>query len=190
MSRSSCVLIFLLLFVINNSFSQATGTIYKTTTGKVTFVSDAPLEYISASSTALKGIIDTSRHAFAFSVPVSSFTGFNSPLQREHFNENYLESSLYPNATFSGKIIEEINYNTNGSYDIRAKGIMNIRGVKQERIIRSTITITDKGIDVKSSFTVSLADHDIRIPRVVYQKIAPDIKVDITAFLKRYTADE
>lgn len=67
-----------------------------TENGRISFKSDAPLELIEAASGELKGIIDPSRNAFAFSVNIQSFQGFNSPLQREHFNENYMESKKIP----------------------------------------------------------------------------------------------
>ncbi len=41
---------------------------------------------------------------------VNSFKGFNSALQKEHFNENYMESENFPYASFEGKIIEDIDY--------------------------------------------------------------------------------
>ncbi len=53
---------------------------------------------------------------------MESFQGFNSTLQREHFNENYIESDKYPEARFSGKVIEDIDFSKDGTYIIRAKG--------------------------------------------------------------------
>jgi len=175
----------LILFVsdASHNYSQpATVSIYKTSDGNVRFVSDAPLESIEAFSKELKGVIDTTSGTFAFSIGVSSFLGFNSPLQREHFNENYLESDRYRNATFTGKIVESVNYGKPGKYDVRAKGVLNIHGVKQERIIKSVIEVTKNGtLNVTSQFTVSINDHGIKIPRIVYQKISPEIMVYIEA---------
>jgi hypothetical protein len=177
--------LFLTLLVsgYSNGLTQsATGSIYKTTEGSVRFVSDAPLESIEAFSKELKGVIDTASGTFAFSIGVNSFLGFNSPLQREHFNENYLESDRYRNATFTGKIIESIDYGKPGKYEVRAKGVLNIHGVKQERIIKSVIEVKKDGtLNVNSQFSVSINDHGIKIPRIVYQKISPDIMVYIDA---------
>jgi hypothetical protein len=158
-------------------------TIYKTRSGTIVFVSEAPLETIKAKSEDLKGVIDTVKNTFAFSVNINSFKGFNSPLQQQHFYENYMESTAYPTATFSGKIIEIINYSRDGMYEIRAKGILNIHGVKSERIIKATVEINKDEILIKSSFSINLQDHNIKIPRIVFQKIAPDILVNIEAVL-------
>lgn len=147
--------------------------------GNVYFRSEAPLELIEATSQDLKGIVDFSKGAFAFSVAINSFQGFNSPLQREHFNENYLESDKYERATFTGKIIENVDASTNGKFEIRAKGKLVIHGVEQERIIPVTLTIHDKNISFESQFTVLLREHNIAIPKIVYQKISEEIVVNI-----------
>lgn len=153
--------------------------IYTSNNGMVSFRSEAPFELINASSKEMKGAIDISKNNFAFRIRIRSFEGFNSPLQKEHFNENYMESEKYPEATFSGKIIEAINYEQKGKYTIRAKGILTIHGVEQERIIKSEMELTGKSILINSSFTVLLSDHQIPIPRVVKEKLANEIKVDI-----------
>ncbi len=155
--------------------------LYEVNEGSVYFRSYAPLELIEASSTELKGLINTEERTFAFSVPMSSFEGFNSPLQRVHFNENYMESKQYPNATFSGKIIENIDFTKDGLYTVRAKGQLNVHGIKRERIIRSELQVGEGQIEVRADFTVLLAEHDISIPKIVHQKIAEEIAVEIRA---------
>ena len=109
--------------------------------------------------------------------------GFNSPLQREHFNENYMETNIFPEASFSGKIIEDIDFSRNGTYTVRAKGKLKIHGIVQDRIIKSNVTVKNGKMSLQSDFIVSLADHDIKIPRVVSEKLAPDINVSVKATL-------
>lgn len=176
-------LIYLLLCFFFPTFYSAQDTaIYSSDNGSVTFSSDAPLEMIQAQSSELKGVIDAQKRTFAFSVILTSFEGFNSPLQREHFNETYLESERYPKASFIGKIIENADLTKPGNYTIRTKGILSIHGVEQERIIRSTVRSSkEKGLEIQSSFTILLDDHDIRIPKVVNQKIAQEIAVRVEA---------
>ena len=149
--------------------------------GNVEFVSEAPLEIIKASSSELRGILEADTRKFAFSVPMKSFMGFNSPLQRDHFQENYLEIDKYPEATFAGRIIEPIDISVPGLRTVRAKGIFSIHGVANERIIRVSLEISDGKIYAYSSFPVLLSDHQIQVPRIVNQKISETIQVDITA---------
>lgn len=151
--------------------------------GKIQIRSEAPLEIIEAQSNRLRGLIDPARQSFAWSVEIKSLNGFNSPLQREHFNENYLESNKFPRASFMGKIIEKIDFQQDGVYDVRAKGKFTVHGVEQERIIKSRLSIKKGKAVVQSTFTVLLADHDITIPRIVYQKIAEEVTVKIDAEL-------
>ena len=149
------------------------------------FRSEAPLEVIKADSTRMLGMIDAQKREFAFKVLIRTFEGFNSPLQQIHFNENYLETDKYPEATFAGKIIEPVDFLKPGKFTIRAKGILKIHGVEQERIIKSEVTVTEGKIQLVSDFTVLLADHNIRIPRIVHEKIATEIKVTVKALLIR-----
>jgi YceI-like domain len=164
-------------------FKQPSG-IYQTVNGKISFRSEAPLELIRASSDQLIGLIDINKKIFSFSIPMRSFQGFNSPLQKEHFNENYVESDKYPQATFKGKIIEDQDLTVDGTYELRAKGILTIHGVSQERIIKSDVTVSNKTITIKSVFSVLLSDHNIPIPKVVYQKLANEINVEVTTTLE------
>lgn len=152
--------------------------------GSISFRSDAPLEIIKASSNELKGVIETDKKQFAFTIKIRSFVGFNSGLQRDHFNENYLETNKFPDATFRGRIIEDIDFTKDGTNAIRAKGILTIHGVSQERIIKSDLAIRNGIIFIRSNFTVLLADHNIPIPKVVHEKLASEIKVEVNTELK------
>ncbi len=173
----------LALLSIICSTTGAQQAIFTTTSGTINFKSEAPLELIHATSKELAGVIDLSKNNYSFKVNIRSFNGFNSPLQREHFNENYLETFKYPDASFKGKIIEDINLQADGIYQVRAKGIFTIHGVAQERIIKSTITVHGSEILLQSIFSVLLSDHNIPIPKVVNQKLSNEIKVDVNATL-------
>ena len=100
--------------------------------GEVRFTSDAPLEVISASSDKLLGVIDHSTGDFAFSVKLKSFQGFNSALQAEHFHENYMRTALYPNLTYSGKLLDKMEENSSSIIEVRTKGKFYINGVWSE----------------------------------------------------------
>ena len=176
--RPASIVFFASLFLFS-SFLVQEGGVYISNTGEVKFVSQAPLETIKATSKKLSGVLDTDKRTYAFSIAVSSFDGFNSPLQKEHFNENYMESAKIPSAFFKGKIIEEVDLHAAGSYNVRAKGMMKIHGMEKEMIIKSTITVKAGQINVVSSFKVALKDFDINVPNIINQKIASEIAVDV-----------
>ena len=167
-------------------YSLAAGAQQKfvTTAAQIDFTSKAQLEMIKASSSKVSGKLYAETNQFAFTVQVQTFRGFNTELQRQHFNDNYLESEKYPNASFSGKIIEPVDYATDGTYDVRAKGNLDIHGIKQNRIIRGKLTIRNGTVSIRSDFTVPLIDHNITIPKIVNQKIATEIEVSFTATMK------
>src|SRR5687768_3280102 len=79
---------------------------FEVVSGKIDFTSDAPLELINANSEKAQGIIDPSTKQFAFIVGTSSFKGFNSELQRQHFNEKYMETEKYYQSSFSGTLLD------------------------------------------------------------------------------------
>lgn len=172
-----------LLLVMQLSYAFAPGKLFSVSTGSISFRSDAPLELIKANSDQLKGVFIAEKKQFAFTISIRSFSGFNSPLQQEHFNENYLESDKYPRATFEGKIIEDIDMKQDGVFSIRAKGNLSLHGVAQERIIKCDLTIKNGVVGIRSNFTVLLADHNIPVPKVVHEKLASEIKIEVKANL-------
>ena len=161
---------------------QMTSQLFEVKTGSIKFDSNAPQEDIHATSKELTGLMNLSANNFAFAVDVRTFHGFNSALQQEHFYENYMQTDIYPRASFSGKLIDKFNPELNTQI-IRAKGIFEVYGVKQERIIEVEIQKNSKGYTFTADFNVLLADHGILIPKIVNQKIAENIKVKVSAML-------
>jgi len=170
--------VLLLCFFAGEGFAQGRFSVRKS---EMSFTSNAELELITASSNKVQGLIEPATSKFAFSVDIISFEGFNSRLQREHFNEKYMESDRFPKARFSGKIIEPIDFSTDGLWEVRAKGELEIHGQKQTRIIKSKVTIENGLLSIESRFLVPLADHNISIPSIVSQKIATEIEVEFKA---------
>jgi hypothetical protein len=125
----------------------------------------------------MRGVIDPVEKTFAFTVDIKSFEGFNSDLQRTHFNENYMERQKFSRASFTGKIIEKLNWDGLGIHQLRAKGILDIHGVKQERILPATVELFADRVFIDAEFSVPLKDHAIDIPKIVAQKISEEIKV-------------
>jgi len=139
---------------------------------------------IKAQSSRTNGVIDCTTKNVAFSVLIDTFEGFNSGLQKEHFQENYMESSKYATANFKGKLIEDVDCSKPGTVTVRAKGIFSIHGVDKEKIVKVKITVKNKELVVDTDFEVLLEDHNIKIPKIVNQKIASVIRVEVNASLK------
>lgn len=169
----------LLFLCVSVQWANGQKAVFQSKSGQVHFRSEAPLELIEGVNTSLRGVIDTAAGTFAFTLSTIDFTGFNSALQQEHFHENYLESNRFPRAIFKGRILDNIQWNGGGVQSFRVKGILTIHGVDQERIIVCEWLQLNKEYRLQSSFKVPLVDHNITIPRVVKQKIAEEILVQV-----------
>ncbi|MDZ7649461.1 MAG: hypothetical protein U5K54_21180 [Cytophagales bacterium] len=90
------ITLFLLNTIAYIGFSQS---LYITRNGQVSFLSTTPLENIEGINNEVTSIIDTNKGEIVFAVLIESFR-FEKALLEEHFNENYLESTKYPKATF------------------------------------------------------------------------------------------
>lgn len=172
-------LIFILfIFSILTAFHSRDNS-YIVQKGEIVFKSEASLEIIEAKSKNLHGSINISDRTFALMIDIHSFEGFSTPFYKKLFNENYMESGTYEKASFVGKIIENKNLNRNGKYTLRAKGKLTIHGIEQERIIKSKVQVQDGVLNLESTFTVFLNDHDIVLPKIVQQKISEEIQVNV-----------
>lgn len=171
--------------MIVGSLHLSGQSLFESKSGHIHFISDAPLELIEAETESFRMLVDTAKMEFAITIPVRSFAGFNSPLQQQHFYENYMETDQYESATYAGKILGDISFSPD-TLQLTAKGKMIIHGVDKLRIIPvKGIWKDDNSLQLVSEFVIPLKDHNIDIPRVVYQKIAEDIRVDFECILKK-----
>ena len=84
--------------------------------GTITFFSKAPVEDISAINNKVSAVYDAKTKALVFQLNITDFI-FPKSLMQTHFNENYLESDIYPKSTFVGKVTE----NKNGTAHVEGK---------------------------------------------------------------------
>ena len=105
---------------------------------------------------------------------------------QEHFNTDYMESDKYPKATFKGKIQEHIDLSKDGNYPVTVTGELEVHGVKQTRTIPGKITVSNGAVKMTSEFMVKCADHQIKIPQLVFHNIAESIRVQVSAVYTSY----
>jgi polyisoprenoid-binding protein YceI len=159
---------------------------YKTSHGKISFESNATLEKIIGNSNDLRAVVDLNTGAFSIAVDLESFHGFNSQLQKEHYAENYVETQEYPDATFSGKIIEEIDLNKQGISKVRAKGNFTLHGIRINKIIPASLTVVNVNqLKIEASFQLNLTDFHIKVPRMVHKKVAENIEIKVNLLLNK-----
>lgn len=153
---------------------------YFTKTGDITFVSNAPVEKIEAENNAATCVLDTETGNMQMAVLIKAFK-FEKALMQEHFNENYMESSKYPKATFKGNItnISDVNFKKDGTYNVKVTGKLTMHGVTQSVETDGKIIVKGKNIIAQSTFKVAVADYKIEIPNVVKDKIAKEVEIDV-----------
>lgn len=146
--------------------------------GEIKFEASMPaFEEIAASNNSVSSILDESTGDFVALVLVKAFK-FKSPLMEEHFNENYMESSKFPKATFKGKIT---NFDakklsaTKSTYDL--EGDLTIHGVTKKIKTKISLVLNGAKINASSAFMVKPQDYNIEIPSLVKDKIAENVKV-------------
>jgi len=163
------------------SFTNRAGQeLYACKNASITLFSTAPIEDISATSTAGTSVFNAASGDLVFAVNINSFK-FPKSLMQEHFNSDYMESDKYPKATFRGKINEHIDVTKNGTYPVNATGDLEVHGVKQNRTVQGKLTVNNGSITLNSEFMVKCADHHIDIPKIVFHNIAESIKLTVVA---------
>ncbi len=146
----------------------------------IAFFSSAPLEDITAVNNSASSALNVKTNEIAFKVAIKSFA-FKKRLMQEHFNENYMESDKYPHATFAGKIDGDVDWERAGTYEVTVLGNLDIHGVR--KLYRTPVTIEIKQgiVAAQTKFDVRLADHNIKIPRVVIKNIAEVVEVTVSS---------
>jgi len=168
------IILFTLLLVVNITLAQR----LLTRSGEIKFDASMPnLVEIAGKSNTVSAILDLPTGQFATSVIIKSIR-FKTPLMEEHFNENYMESSKFPNSTFKGKVIgfDAKKLSTNKvAFDI--EGDLTIHGVTKK--VKTKIYLSSNGSKVAATgnFTVHAQDYSIEIPKLVKDKFAEQIKV-------------
>jgi hypothetical protein len=181
MKRKEILLIAMLVLI--SSFGVQAQK-YTTKTGVIRFYSEAPAENIEAFNRQVNSAIDLNSGDFVFRVLMKGFQ-FEKALMQEHFNENYVESHKFPNATFVGKVsnLSYIDLSKNGTFEAEVSGNMTIKGVTKEVTEKGVFEVKDGLINGKSTFYIQLADYDIKIPRTVVKNISETIEINVDVSL-------
>jgi polyisoprenoid-binding protein YceI len=158
----------LLFFISIDCYSQQ----YIANDGEITFFSYAPIEDIKAVNKKVSAAFDISNNDIVFQLYISDFN-FRKKLMQTHFNENYLESDIFPKANFVGKVValEEDS--------AIVRGLLTIHGVSKEIQANGMFIKNNNSIKISSEFNVKLEDYNVSIPTIVMYKIAEEILVNV-----------
>ena len=173
------------LLLIGCWFSSEGQERYFTKTGRINFLSNAPLESIEAVNKTAGAVFDRQTGAVQAVVLMRGFE-FKKALMQEHFNENYVESHKYPNAELRGTIAnyQPTDYARDGTYTATIKGRFQLHGITKDITLPVSLTLKDGRIQASSVFYVLLSDYGISIPSLVKDKVSNQVKVTASFILE------
>ena len=142
-------------------------------------------ERIEATAKSGTLVVDVASSRVEAAILVKSFL-FEKSLMQEHFNENYMESSKYPKATFKGKIDDptKVNFTQDGTYNPTLSGDLTVHGVTKQVKVPVKIVVKGGKATATATFSVLLTEYGIDIPSVVSDKLAKEAKITIDATLE------
>lgn len=169
-----CFLRFFILILIVNPAGAQKFVLEKS---KVVFFSDAAIEDIRAENSKTVSIYNAATNEVAFSIPISEFQ-FENATMREHFNEKYMDTDKFPKGTFQGKF-NAFNQDSKEKQPVTAAGKLTIHGVTRDVEITGSVIPADQSFIAKATFIIKLADYNIKIPTLLWQKIAEQVEVTV-----------
>lgn len=169
----------LLICLVFSSVAGFSQKMLSTKSGAISFTASGGAEKIAAINNDVDCKLVDNTGQMVFTLLVKGFK-FENQLMEDHFNENYMESTKFPKASFKGYItnISKVNFAKDGVYDAEAEGTLNIHGVDQKVKATGTITITNGKATLKSNFKVKLKDYKIS-GSYIGDKIAPDATITV-----------
>ncbi len=173
------LLVFAFLFITNFANAQT----YKTRDAYIFFNpnKDQTHKDYAADSKEGTAILKVETNDVALLVPMKTFH-FNNALLEEHFNENYLESNKYPNATYKGKLtgFNKDQLNKDGVYNISSEGEVTLHGVTKKFSSAVKLTVKGKTATFNCVFKIKAEDYNINIPALVKPKLSDETPLEAT----------
>ena len=178
--KNSIIIALLLCFSVASAQEKLV-----TKNGTTTFEASVPsFEEVKAKNENVTCILNTKTGEIASLALIKGFK-FKIALMEEHFNENYMESTRYPKATFRGILKDfDLKEVTATPKEFSLKGKLEIHGKSKEITTIAKIKKTEKGIEIETNFSVNASDFDIQIPSVVKNKVSNKINVTNVFVLK------
>lgn len=154
---------------------QVQGQTYKTRDGYVYFNPNKDQDHkdYAAATKEGTGVLRVETSEVAFLVQMKTFH-FNNALLEEHFNENYLHSDKYPNATYKGKLVgfTKDMLAKDGVYNLTSEGQVTMHGATKDFKAPVKLTVNGKTATFECEFKIKAEDYNIEIPGIVKPKLA------------------
>ncbi len=165
-----------------------------TAENRVTFISDAPIEDFEGVTDAIDGYLllgpgglgpsaDLESSEFYFEVQLGTLeTGIKR--RDRHMRENYLETDDFPYAVYAGRLVR-LEAAADGAFHLNLEGKFSVHGVEREKEVKCTARGGEERYRVRCRFEVSLVEHDVEIPSLMFFKIGEIVDLHLDFYLKR-----
>lgn len=150
--------------------------------GEIEFYTASIMSDIEAVTEKADVKLDIQTGEFEVTLSIQSFV-FEWETMQEHFNEKYMESDKFPQATFKGKILEDISDITE-EVEVNAQGKMTIHGVTKEIQVKAKISKKEDFTVVQSKIPVVFKDYNVKDPSILSKSVAKDVLIKGTLYLK------
>jgi hypothetical protein len=172
--------ILMILYCLFVTLPVTAQNIYTSKNAALSFFSSTVMEDIEGKSNTASSVLDLKSGNIIFRVANTSFQ-FKKKLMQEHFNENYIESDKYQFSVFKGKLVQVPDLSKDGNYNLSAEGSLDLHGVIKSYQTKVELIVNKGIISAKSVFKVRIADHQIKVPSMVFKNIAEYVEVRVSA---------
>ena len=197
--------IILALFLIcvgglGNAEAKAFKTVPNDKKNVVQFTSKATLETVNGKTSAVEGQLDLNLDSLlattsgSFTVPLNTLESGIS-MRDNDMKSKFLETDKYPDATFVLKRFisaDKPSLVLGQSVNVVAEGDFTIHGVTKSYQIPVKLTYTAanqettkrmygstaNALAIDAQWTVTLADHNISVPELLFMRLSPDQKCE------------
>lgn len=157
----------------------------------VRFISEATIEDFEGVTAAIDGFIvlgsgglvegATEGSDFYLEVDLGSLdTGIG--LRNRHMRDNYLEVDRFPYATFAGGF-GDVSPGDDGWMRVVGQGDLGIHGMSRSMEIPCDVAPSGGGFRARCAFEVLLSDFGIEIPKVMFMKLANEIRLELDFYV-------
>jgi hemerythrin len=151
---------------------------YSTNKASIQFLSSGSSEDIEATNSNTVSTLNSATGQLRFVALITGFH-FDNELMQNHFNDKeYMNSTDFPKAEFSGSItnLNSIKFTTNGNYPVTVTGNLTIHGVTKPVSITGTLIIAGSKLTAKSIFKINPKNYGI-----TSDEIADNIQITVTS---------
>lgn len=146
------------LFLLSNADAQK---IYATRNGKVTISSPSDEDIKAVNNEVVSRIAENGQ--MTFSLLIKGFR-FKLAEMQGHFNDQYMESLIFPRSDFKGTIqnLKDVDFKKNGTYKIVVTGDLNMHGITKIISSNGTLEVKDGKLVAIARFTTLTRDFNIK----------------------------